>query len=182
MRAGLVSRFWSRPSEREFEAFVCASADRLLHTAYLVIGDLGRAEDLVQDTLIVIARRWRRVSGMSQPYAYTRRVLINAACDDLRRTAGRREVLGDAPDLPAPDETAGVDLHSDLLLGLAQLSARQRATVVLRYWDDLSEADIAYALGCSVGTVKTHTSRALTHLRQFLETSSATQAEKEHIG
>jgi RNA polymerase sigma-70 factor (sigma-E family) len=161
----------------EFEHFVDGCAGDLLRTAYLIVSDLAEAEDLVQETLLRVARRWPRVRGMDQPVAYARRILVNLAIDDAKRRSRRRGEL-DSPD-GAPldahaDEAATrvldtLDARSDLLGALALLPPRQRAVLVLRYFEDLSEAQIAQALGCSSGTVKSTASRGLSRLREVLD-------------
>ena len=168
-----------RPSQRvkaDFEQFVTASSDALLRTAYLVAWDPVEAEDLVQECLLAVARRWPRVRRMEYPYAYARRVLVNLALDGAkRRTRHRQELVGDdAATLAAvPDESSARRLHAvgvraELIEALGTLPPRQRAVLVLRYFEDLSEAQVAELLGCSVGTVKSTASRGLTRLHAAL--------------
>jgi RNA polymerase sigma-70 factor (sigma-E family) len=155
----------------EFEQFVAGSVESLLRTAHLITWDAGEAEDLVQESLIRVARKWPRVRRMEQPLAYARRVLINLAVDGSgRRTRRHRELDAavDSVDLPAEDMLAGYDTRDELLAALAQLTARQRAVLVLRYFNDLTEAQVADVLGCSPGTVKSNTSRGLARLREVL--------------
>jgi RNA polymerase sigma-70 factor (sigma-E family) len=164
-------------AREEFEHFVATSAADLLRTGYLVVWDLASAEDLVQECLFRVARRWHRVRSMEHPKAYARRILINLALDDSKRRRRHHSEL-DLRDRPTvedrPDEAAAralgmVETTSELIDGLGALAPRQRAALVLRYFDDLSEAQVAELLGCSVGTVKSTTSRALDRLRQALE-------------
>lgn len=166
-----------------FELFVTASTADLLRTAYLVSGDAGHAEDLVQETLIKVARRWSRVDRMENPRAYARRVLVNLALDDSnRRTRHRDELaLRERPDglAQADPRTAWgapavVEEREELVRALTALPRRQRAVLVLRYFDDLSESEIASTLGCSIGTVKSTTSRALAKMRSLLPTPDPT--------
>ncbi|HEX4190369.1 MAG TPA: SigE family RNA polymerase sigma factor [Marmoricola sp.] len=152
-----------------FDAFVAASSDRLLRTAYLLCGDRGHAEDLVQTALMRTARRWRTAREL--PEAYARRVLINLAKDRWRQL-GRRPAelpLDVAPDrsIEVPASTSALD-REDLLRAAANLPPGQRAVLVLRYFDDLSVEETAAALGVSPGTVKSQTSRALDNLRAAL--------------
>ncbi len=181
-----------RPSQRaraDFEQFVTASSDALLRTAYLVVWDPVEAEDLVQECLLSVARRWPRVRRMDHPHAYARRVLINLALDGAkRRTRSRRELVGDeAVTLAAvPDESAArrmnaVGVRAELIAALATLPPRQRAVLVLRYFEDLSEAQVAELLGCSVGTVKSTASRGLTRLQAALspEVSLSTKEQSQ---
>jgi RNA polymerase sigma-70 factor (sigma-E family) len=160
----------------DFEQFVGASTDALLRTAYLVVWDPVEAEDLVQECLLAVARRWPRVRRMDHPHAYARRVLVNLALDGARRrTRHRQELVGDdAATLAAiPDESSArrlnaVGVRAELIEALGMLPPRQRAVLVLRYFEDLSEAQVAELLGCSVGTVKSTASRGLTRLQAAL--------------
>lgn len=163
-------------TKADFEQFVTASSDALLRTAYLVVWDAVEAEDLVQECLLAVARRWPRVRRMDHPHAYARRVLINLALDGAqRRTRRRQELVGDgAATLAAlPDESSARRLHAvgvraELVHALGTLPPRQRAVLVLRYFEDLSEAQVAELLGCSLGTVKSTASRGLTRLEAAL--------------
>jgi RNA polymerase sigma-70 factor (sigma-E family) len=162
-------------ARQEFDQFVTGSTDGLLRTAYLVAGDLSEAEDLVQECLLSVAKRWPRVRRMDHPLAYARRVLVNLALDGARRRSRRQLELSDAAASEAlPDEAAGrelgsIDTRSELMQALAALPPRQRAVLVLRYFEDLSEAQVATALGCSIGTVKSAASRGLARLAPALE-------------
>ena len=154
---------------RAFDEFVATSADRLVRTAYLLCGDRGHAEDLVQTALLRTARRWR--TARRQPEAYARRVVVNLAKDRWRDLARRpaEAPLEGAEDRVGPIRVLDGLLDRDELLHAArQLPPGQRAVLVLRYFDDLSVAETAAALGCSTGTVKSQTSRALGHLRTAL--------------
>jgi RNA polymerase sigma-70 factor (sigma-E family) len=168
-----------RPSQRakaDFEQFVTASSGALLRTAYLVVWDTAEAEDLVQECLLTVARRWPRVRRMDHPHAYARRVLINLALDGAkRRTRHRQELVGDdaatlaaVPDEPSARRLHAVGVRAELIEALGTLPPRQRAVLVLRYFEDLSEAHVAELLGCSVGTVKSTASRGLTRLQAAL--------------
>jgi RNA polymerase sigma-70 factor (sigma-E family) len=158
-----------RRDQRAFEAFVEGASSRLLRTAYLLSGDRGHAEDLVQSALLRTARRWPR--ARRQPEAYARRVLVNLA-KDRWRTRRRRvtEVTVDAglsADVAVTDDD--VPDRERLLAAVRTLPAGQRAVLVLRFFDDLSVAATAAALDCSEGTVKSQTSRALDRLRSVLD-------------
>jgi RNA polymerase sigma-70 factor (sigma-E family) len=151
--------------EDEFRAFVVARQPALLRAAYLLTGDAHAAEDLVQTGLAEAAYRWGRLAD-GQPEAYVRRVIYTRFCSGLRR----RRVLVEAPvaiapDRPVPDATESVDQRVGLERALASLPPRQRACVVLRFYEDRSEAETAALLGCSVGTVKSQTHDALKRLR-----------------
>jgi RNA polymerase sigma-70 factor (sigma-E family) len=176
------------PDARTFERFVTGSSDRLVRTAYLLCGDRGHAEDIVQTALLRTARRWR--TARERPEAYARAVVVNLAKDrwrDLSRRPG--EVPGDdrldgwlgtRAESPA-DHSAETHAERDLLLRAARtLPDGQRAVVVLRFFDDLSVEDTAAALGCSPGTVKSQTSRALTSLRAALTPSPDLTPRQTH--
>ena len=147
----------------DFEEFVRGRSTALLRTAYLLTGDRGHAEDLLQGVLERTARRWSSIA--ESPEAYVRRALANAATNRWRR---RRPV---EVAWPPQHEPGGVDpahayvVRDALLRGLLTLPSRQRAVLVLRYFDDLTEAQTADALGCSIGTVKSQASRGLARLR-----------------
>jgi RNA polymerase sigma-70 factor (sigma-E family) len=156
----------------DFDQFVAGSVDDLLRTAYLIAWDGAEAEDLVQECLLKVARRWPRVRAMAQPRAYARRILIHQALDGAERRARRRTELEPAPgeirEL-GTDPLAAFDTRAELLDALSLLPARQRAVLVLRYFHDLTEAQAAEVLGCSPGTVKSTTSRGLARLREVFE-------------
>jgi RNA polymerase sigma-70 factor (sigma-E family) len=170
-----LTRQPSRDEVREeFEAFVNASGADLLRTASLVIWDGPLAEDLVQECLLRVARRWPRVRSMDYPLAYARKVLFNLALRSKPRRSLHRAELehagggGDCFDHPDPSAERAfqlVDSTFALTTALGSLAPRQRAVLVLRYLEDLSEVEVAELLGCSVGTVKSTASRALDRLR-----------------
>jgi RNA polymerase sigma-70 factor (sigma-E family) len=152
-------------SEHAFEEFVDQRSVALFRTAYLVAGDVHQAEDLLQSALEQAYRRWRRIRDMEHPEAYVRRVIVNLACD--RRRSRKAEVaLDEATSASSADDTALVDLRQALVIGLRRLPVGMRTVLVLRYWEGLSEAEIAAELGRSVGTVKSQASRGLERLRQ----------------
>lgn len=147
-----------------FDAFVADRATELLRYGLLLFGNRRDAEDALQDALEKAWRRWGQLSG-SSPEAYIRTCLLNAARDAARR---RRVRLGATAKLfsrPPDAETVAVDIRDGLLQALAALPPRQRAVVLLRYWLDMAESDVARELGCSVGTVKSQAARGLTRLR-----------------
>jgi len=155
----------------DFDEFVAGNLEQLLKTAYLIAWDASEAEDLVQECLLKVARRWPRVRGMAQPRAYARRILINLALDGARGRARRRGELDATPgdaDEPSQDLLVGFETRAELLDALGRLTPRQRAVLVLRYFNDLTEAQTAEVLGCSSGTVKSNTSRGLARLREVL--------------
>jgi len=163
----------------DFDSFVAHSTDALLRTAYLIVGDLPEAEDLVQETLLKVAGRWSRVRRMEHPHAYARRILVNLALGGAdRRGRRRRELTGEAPpDLGSePGESDAVDTQDELMRALAALPPRQRTVLVLRYFLDLPEAEVAAAMKCSLGTVKSTASRGLARLEQTLRTNNDTRS------
>src|SRR5215469_17027220 len=167
-----MQRVMGTASKRRFEAF--AAADPLFRAGYLMTGDASEAEDLVQETFIRVARRWPRVSAMDHPVAYARRILINLALDGAGRRSRQRaelEAPGGQPELA--DEGAaralqGIDDLAEFRWALARLPPRERAVLVLRYWADLPVAEVAAALGCSAGTVKSTASRGAARLAGVL--------------
>jgi RNA polymerase sigma-70 factor (sigma-E family) len=157
----------------DFEDFVIGRSAALLRTAVLLLGDRDDAEDLLQTALLRVARHWPR--ALDNPDAYTRRVLVNLAYDHSRRRRRHPESLEAVPDVASADDATAED--RDILLdALRALPERQRATVVLRFWEDLSVADTAALLGCSEGTVKSTTSKALVRLRGVLDVPTVTIA------
>jgi RNA polymerase sigma-70 factor (sigma-E family) len=147
-----------------FDEFVAAALPELLRYGYVLTGDRHDAEDLVQSALVKTLAAWPRLIRQDAPTAYVRKVMATTRISHWRRW-GSRVVLQDPPDQAIGDPMAVVDTRAALVSGLASLSARQRTVVVLRYYDDLPEAEIATLLGCPVGTVKSLLSRALAGLR-----------------
>jgi len=163
--------------DESFQAFVERQWAPLTRTAYLLTGDRGTAEDLVQAALEKTHRKWGRVATMTAPEAYVRRTMVNTAIS-WRRRLRVREVPLLAHDSSAPaDEYQRVDQRQQVVAALRELPPRMRAVLVLRYFEDLSEADIAGTLGCSVGTVKSQASRGLERLREHLAPAISTTFE-----
>ncbi|MFI6456802.1 SigE family RNA polymerase sigma factor [Streptosporangium amethystogenes] len=146
-----------------FAAFVAARGTSLLRVAYLACGDEREAEDLLQTALERTYRNWDRVR-YDNPEPYLRRVIVNTSISRARRRAILRIIPMHTPPEPSERET-DVDLRHVLMETLRALPPRQRAVIVLRYWEDLSEAQTAEILGCSTGTVKSQASKALAKLR-----------------
>ncbi|GAB2689362.1 SigE family RNA polymerase sigma factor [Thalassiella azotivora] len=157
----------------EFVAFADGTRAHLMHTAWLLTGDRHTAEDLVQEALVRTYVRWSRVRR-GEELAYTRRILTNLSVDGWRRR--RREHLpGDVPEAAASSGgVPTVDARDEVVRALASLTPRERSVVVLRYYADLTEQQVAADLGVSVGTVKSTASRALARLRQDGSTAGAT--------
>lgn len=148
------------------ERFVRAHAADLLRSAMLLTGSQERAEDLVQETLTRLLPQWDRVAGAQSPLAYVRRSMMNRFVSQQRLLHSRDICLWDVPEAVARTDMADrVALQRAVWQLLATLPARQRAAVVLRYYDDLPDAEIAAALGCRVATVRSMVSRALGALR-----------------
>jgi RNA polymerase sigma-70 factor (sigma-E family) len=153
-------------SQGEFVEFAEASAPRLRRAAFLLCGDWHTAEDLAQTTLAKVFVSWRKVRRHDSAHAYATRTLVNCYLADKRLRRSTEILTGQLPDRPTtlpPPETRIVVLGA-----LATLPPRTRAVVVLRYWADLSVDQAADLLGCSPGTVKTLTARALDKLRAVL--------------
>jgi RNA polymerase sigma-70 factor (sigma-E family) len=153
----------------ELEQFLAERADRLLRTAVLLTGSREAGQDLLQTALERLLRHWRTLSG--DPEGYLRRTLYNLAADGFRRQGRlqRKLLLLRTDTRPQPDVTAQVDLRDALVRMLVQLPPRQRAVLVLRYWEQLSEAETAAVLGWPEGTVKSAASRGLRRLRELAE-------------
>jgi RNA polymerase sigma-70 factor (sigma-E family) len=158
----------SETRDTQFRDFVAARSAALLRVAYLISGDVNLAEDLLQTTLTRTYLAFRRLDGIDSLEAYARRVLLNTATSWWRRRWRGERPTAVLPERPVGDLTEYVAERDEVWRLLATLPARQRAVIVLRYYEDLSEADIADQLGLSLGTVKSHASRALASLRARL--------------
>lgn len=158
--------------EPAFEHFVAEQSARLVRMAYLLTGERGAAEDLLQLTLLRTANRWR--AARQAPEAYARRVLVNLVRDRRRRAARRvaerplEEAIGARIRGVSTDHAEAVVGRNEVFDALARLPADQREVLVLRFYGDLSVAETAAATGTSEGTVKSRTSRALARMREVL--------------
>ena len=164
------------PSTAELERFLAERADHLLRTAVLLTGSREAGEDLLQTAVERLLRRWGRIDG--DPEGYVRRTLCNLAIDGHRR-AGRwrqKERLLRTELRQPQDVTGDVDLRDALVRLLLQLPARQRAALVLRFWEQLTDAEAAAVLGCAEGTVKSAVSRGLTRMRELADEWNDTAA------
>ena len=148
----------------DFDDFVAGRSQALLRTAYLLTGDHAHAEDLLQTALAKSWFAWGRIAGPPEPYV--RRVIATTYATWWRRRWRSEYPTGSVPEVAGADGTAGVDERDALWRALGTLPRRQRAVVVLRYYEDLSEAETAAALGISRGTVKSQASKALAALRR----------------
>lgn len=153
----------------ELERFLAERGDRLMRTAVLLTGGREAGQDLLQTALERLLRHWRTLDG--DPEAYLRRTLYNLAADGFRRRGRlQHKLLLLRAGTPAPaDATAEVDLRDALVRILHKLPPRQRAVLVLRYWEQLTEAETAAVLGWPEGTVKSATSRGLRRLRELAD-------------
>jgi RNA polymerase sigma-70 factor (sigma-E family) len=161
-----------------FDDFVRAELGPLTRFAGALAGDHALAEDVLSDVLLKVARRWRRISGMDNPAAYVRRIVVTTYLSDRRKAQRRRTVpAGDLStlDRPGPDASAEVVARDEVERLLATLPRQQRAAMVLRYLLDEPDDRIAQALGCTPGTVRSH----LSHARVTLRLAATTPATKE---
>jgi RNA polymerase sigma-70 factor (sigma-E family) len=151
-----------------FDEWARARLPVLVRFAVALTGDRGLAEDVVQEVLIRAYGRWSRITGLDQPEAYLRRMVTNEYLSWRRRWARitpHADVTGIVEAVPAPDHADAQADRSSLALELARLPKRQRAVLVLRYYERLTDAEIADTLGCPQGTVRSLASRALSALR-----------------
>ena len=152
-------------AREDFRTYVAARSPALLRTAYVLTGSRADAEDLLQTALAKTYLAWDRIREREAVDGYVRRVMVNTQTSWWRRRKVDEHPTDLLPERPGRDATADLDLHDALWTALSTLPRRQRAMVVLRYYEDLSEAETARVLGVSVGTVKSTTSRALAKLR-----------------
>ncbi len=148
-----------------FSAFMARRHLALVRSAFLLTGDRGHAEDLVQAALLRTFLAWDRLDDIAKAEAYTRTVMARLAIRWARRRWRGERASATLYPSPVPDVKGGVDTTDQVLRCLASLPAAQRAVLVLRYFDQLSEVEIAARLRCSPGTVKSRASRALSTLR-----------------
>ncbi|MEV0978027.1 SigE family RNA polymerase sigma factor [Streptomyces sp. NPDC049915] len=153
--------------EDRFHDFVSARWSHLVRTAYLLTGDAHHAEDLTQTALAKAYRSWRRVARSDNPEAYVRRMLVSCNSDRFRKRRVAESLTSAPPETAGRDEVGSSDERGALMTALAELPPRQRAVVVMRYWEDLPEAEVAEVLGCSPGTVKSQASKGLAKLRTY---------------
>jgi RNA polymerase sigma-70 factor (sigma-E family) len=150
--------------------FLSGRLAALSRTAYLLTGDHHAAEDLLQNALVIVAARWHPVAAAGDPVAYARRILYHEHISSWRRNRYLRAEYStaDVPDRGGPRDMSG-DVVRRVVLerALAKLTPRQRAVIVARFYEDLTEVDAASALGCSVGTIKSQTHHALGRLREL---------------
>ncbi|SDT25936.1 SigE family RNA polymerase sigma factor [Jiangella sp. DSM 45060] len=166
--------------EASYKDFVTARRRALLRTAFLLTGDWHAAEDLVQEALTKLYVSWRRLYRGDDLLAYARRVLVNAHIDGTRRPWRREHAVDVVPDFAAADPADAGDPYTRerLLAALAVVPPRQRATLVLRFWEDLSVEQVADLLDCSTGNVKSQTARGLDRLRDVLGSEAFAESKE----
>jgi RNA polymerase sigma-70 factor (sigma-E family) len=151
-----------------FRAFVAARSPALLRSAWYLTGNEASAEDLVQTALAKTWTKWSRIVRQDAPEAYVRRVIVSTYLTWNRRRWHGEQPTAILPDAPDPtDAYAVLDVQNSVLAALAALPPRQRTVVILRYFDDLTEAQAADVMGCSIGTVKSQTAKAFATLRGY---------------
>jgi RNA polymerase sigma-70 factor (sigma-E family) len=153
----------------DFEDFVAAREYALLRFAYLLAGDRHLAEDLTQEALVRVHRRWRAIERKDRPEAYVRKTIVRQFLSWRRRRSSGELAVDGVPDQPMiTDEYAHADERDEMWAALATLPPQQRTVMVLRYYEDLADADIAEVLGCSAATVRVHAFKALHRLRDTI--------------
>lgn len=161
------------------ETWIAASGDALLRFAYLMTGDRERAADAVQDALVAACPRWARIVMTGDPGAYLRRCVVNADTSRWRKSLRRERPVADVADFfePTTDDVSQQIVTEDATWALCKsLPAKQRAAVVLRYYEDCSDAEIAVILNCSVSTVRSQIHRGLASLRKRLHEQKRVEA------
>jgi len=163
-------------ARRDFGEFAAARSAELLRLGYLLTGDHHAGEDLLQSALTKAAAHWERIHGA--PEGYVRRIMYREQVSWWRRRARRLEIaVAEVPELPARDEVAGVEARLALRDALLALPPGKRVMLVLRYLEDLPEAQVADILGCSVGTVRSQTHKAIAQLRAALPSMGQASTE-----
>jgi RNA polymerase sigma-70 factor (sigma-E family) len=161
-----------------FEVFARRSTPRLLRVAYLLTGDTSDAEDLAQEALVKVYRHWRKVQGFENPEAYLRRTLLNTYITQRRRRQVATISLGDADAVSRDDLAARQATQDHVARALAQLSPRERAAIVLRYYCDFSHAEIADVLGVQESSARSIVSRAHQALKKYLQNSDGSTVKE----
>jgi RNA polymerase sigma-70 factor (sigma-E family) len=155
-----------------FDAFVRQHGQVLCRAAFLLVGDRHLAEDLVQMALAKVAGRWERVVAKGDPAPYVRTVVVRMAIAWRRRRWHGEIPTSPLPETSGTEQDGALDGRDRLRRALLHVPPRQRAALVLRFYEDLSEADTASAMGCSVGTIKSQTAKGLARLRELLADES----------
>jgi RNA polymerase sigma-70 factor (sigma-E family) len=154
-------------SDDEFDLFVRSRTHALLRSAYLLTGDQHLAEDLVQSALTRTHQAWRRLERTGNAESYARRTMYHLQVSWWRRRKVPESLPGVVPDRPGDDHAGAVSLRLSLRAALQQLTPKQRAVLVLRFFEDRSESEAADLLGVTVGTVKSQTAKGLARLREI---------------
>lgn len=163
----------------DYENFVQVQLPRLLRYATMLTGEREQAADLVQDVLVKVYRRWPRIVDLDHPDRYVVRMVTNGYLSWRHSRAARLIAAGDLPDQARPDDFASDHAaREDMWQRLARLPRRQRAVVVLRYYEQLADSEIADLLGCAQATVRAHAHRALTTLRNGLTIEQMARAKE----
>jgi RNA polymerase sigma-70 factor (sigma-E family) len=170
----------SRPYDDEFDAFMTASWSSLFRAAMLMTGDFHAAEDLLQTSMAKVYRAWPRVARVDHPRAYARTVMTNEAISWSRRRSSTERPVDHWPDQAIPGHEERVAETEQVRRLLQLLSPRQRAVVVLRYYEDMSEVEIATSLGISAGSVKSHAHHALRMLGRLVTAEDDAEDVAEH--
>ncbi len=160
-----------------FEEYAGIAWPSLYRYAYLLAGNHADAEDIAQQTLLKACRSWSKIKDTDAPTAYLRRMLTNTYLSQRRPKGRRLELLTDAPPDPPHAPSGGPEERMTLWPHVKSLPPRQRAVIVLRFYEDLSEQEIADALGCSRGNVKSTAHRALKALRAALGSDPTDERE-----
>ncbi|GAA0931972.1 SigE family RNA polymerase sigma factor [Virgisporangium ochraceum] len=151
----------------EFVDYVSARTRAVHRSAYLLCGDAHRADDLVQATFVSLFQHWRRARRADNLDAYVHRILVRRYLDEKRLSWSRVRLMWATPEPRAAEPEVADDRHL-IVAALRQLPKGQRTVLVLRYFDDLSVEETAEAMGCTTGTVKSQTARALAAIRRLL--------------
>ncbi|MPQ98710.1 SigE family RNA polymerase sigma factor [Modestobacter sp. I12A-02628] len=167
----------AREFDDDFSEFVRRWSPALLRVAFLLTSDRGEAEDLLQTALLKTSRHWDRLADREAAYPYVRRVLVTTHTSWRRRRRVHETLVDQLPERGYGDDSGSLGAGR-ALQALEQLPPRMRAVVVLRCYEGLSEAETAEALGCSVGSVKSHSSRGLARLRLLLEAPTPAEATR----
>lgn len=171
----------ARRDDDEFAAFAEACSPGLRRTAYLICGDWDRAADITQEALIRMYVAWPRLDQDRGVHAYARRTAVRVAIDQSRRRSAREVPVPRPTDRRVEDSSVQVADRTLLMSALRDLPARQRACVVLRYYEDLSVEAVAETLGCRPGTVKSQTARGLAALRAAYAQHGGELRPPEHV-
>ena len=156
--------------EARFSVYVTARRDQVRRTAYLMCGDWHKADDLAQTAFVALHRRWKKIREPGATDAYLRKTLVRASIDESRRPWRRERHTDELPEPPqdGPGLAEQVATRQDLIEALRKVPPRQRAVLVLRYFEGMDVGGAAKALGCSEGNVKSQTARGLANLREVL--------------